>query len=67
MRDALIEKGWREGLDLEYREIEGAGHNEAAWGARFGDVLVYLFPRVESVSGVMPEPDEGVRPTGSVH
>jgi predicted alpha/beta superfamily hydrolase len=45
LRDALIEKGWRAGTDLEYREIEGAGHNENAWGARFGEVLAYLFPR----------------------
>jgi predicted alpha/beta superfamily hydrolase len=45
LRDPLIEKGWREGTDLEYREVEGAKHNEAAWGARFGDVLAYLFPR----------------------
>jgi predicted alpha/beta superfamily hydrolase len=45
LRGALIESGWREGCDLEYREIEGASHNEVAWGARFGDVLKYLFPR----------------------
>ena len=46
MRDALLEKGWREGVDLQYREVEGAGHNESAWGLRFGQVLEYLFPRV---------------------
>jgi predicted alpha/beta superfamily hydrolase len=46
LRDALIESGWRAGTDLEYREIQGARHNEAAWGARFGDVLAYLFPSV---------------------
>ena len=45
LRDALIDKGWREGVDLCYREIAGAGHNEHAWGARFGDVLGCLFPR----------------------
>jgi predicted alpha/beta superfamily hydrolase len=45
LRAALIENGWREGCDLEYREIEGASHNEAAWGARFGAVLAYLFGR----------------------
>ena len=44
LRDAFTDKGWREGLDLEYREIEGAGHSEAAWGARFGSVLAWLFP-----------------------
>ena len=45
LRDALLERGWREGVDLCYREIPGAGHNEQAWGARFGDVLECLFPR----------------------
>lgn len=44
LRDALVDKGWREGVDLCYREIPDAGHNERAWGARFGRVLEYLFP-----------------------
>ena len=44
LRDALLEKGWRAEEDLVYREFEGAGHCEGAWGARFGDVLRYLFP-----------------------
>ena len=44
LRDALLEKGWREGADLCYREVWCAGHNEQSWGARFGDVLRYLFP-----------------------
>ncbi|HUJ19919.1 MAG TPA: alpha/beta hydrolase-fold protein [Bryobacteraceae bacterium] len=43
LRDTLTETGWRAGCDLEYREIQGAGHHETAWGARFGDVLRYLF------------------------
>lgn len=41
--DELLQKGWREGVDLSYREIAGAGHNEQAWGARFGEVLRYFF------------------------
>jgi len=45
LRDALLDKGWRQGLDLAYDEIWNAGHNEEAWGARFGRVLEYLFPR----------------------
>jgi predicted alpha/beta superfamily hydrolase len=45
LRDALAAKGWREGLDMRYLEVQGAGHNEAAWAARFGQVLSYLFPR----------------------
>ncbi|HVZ66436.1 MAG TPA: alpha/beta hydrolase-fold protein [Lacunisphaera sp.] len=44
-RDTLVGKGWREGVDLAYREIPGAAHNEAAWAARIGDVLAWAFPR----------------------
>ena len=46
LRGALVEKGWREGADLRYWEVPGAGHNESAWAARFGPVLQYLFPAV---------------------
>jgi predicted alpha/beta superfamily hydrolase len=46
LRNALTEKGWCEGVDLRCSEVPGAGHNERAWGARFGDVLQFLFPRV---------------------
>lgn len=44
LRDTLVECGWREGQDLEYREYEGACHNEGAWAARLPDVLRWLFP-----------------------
>jgi predicted alpha/beta superfamily hydrolase len=44
LRDALIGKGWRPGRDLRYFEARGGGHDEAAWGRRFGSVLRYLFP-----------------------
>ena len=43
-RDALVRKGWKLGRDLHYQEIEGGTHNEAAWAARVGPVLKYLFP-----------------------
>jgi predicted alpha/beta superfamily hydrolase len=42
--ERLLEKGWRLGDDLEYVEVEGAGHSEAAWANRFEAVLRYLFP-----------------------
>jgi predicted alpha/beta superfamily hydrolase len=45
LRDALVEKGWREGVDMRCSEVPGAPHHERAWGARFGEVLQYLFPR----------------------
>ncbi|QRN97433.1 carbohydrate esterase [Archangium violaceum] len=42
--DALVGEGWVAGSDLKYTEKEGAGHNEASWAARFGDILQYLYP-----------------------
>jgi len=52
LRDALVEKQW----DLRYCEAEGAGHNEAAWGARFGAVLKFLFPPNENAVSSPPAP-----------
>ena len=49
LRGALLEKGWREFVDLRYSEVPGAGHNEQAWAARFGSILEYLFPKPEFV------------------
>jgi predicted alpha/beta superfamily hydrolase len=40
----LESKGWREGGDLQYKRFPGALHNEAAWAARFGQVLRFLYP-----------------------
>ena len=37
-------KGWQKDLDLSYRRYEGAQHNEAAWAARFGEMLRFLHP-----------------------
>ncbi|HEV3200298.1 MAG TPA: alpha/beta hydrolase-fold protein [Bryobacteraceae bacterium] len=45
LRNALLEKGWRDGIDLQYWEFPGAQHHEQAWAARFGMVLEYFFPR----------------------
>lgn len=43
LRDVLAERGWANDVNLSYREYAGAPHNEAAWGARFGDVLRWLW------------------------
>jgi predicted alpha/beta superfamily hydrolase len=40
--EVLIERGWSD-VNLTYREYEAAGHNEAAWGSRFGDVLRWMW------------------------
>jgi predicted alpha/beta superfamily hydrolase len=46
LRDALVARGWVLGADLQYTEVVGGQHNEAAWSARFGDVLRFLYPPV---------------------
>jgi predicted alpha/beta superfamily hydrolase len=39
----LRSAGRSEGKDFEFSTIEGAGHSESAWGARFDRVLSFLF------------------------
>lgn len=46
LRDALIAEGWVTGTDLQYLEVQGARHNEAAWAARTEQILKYLYPPV---------------------
>jgi predicted alpha/beta superfamily hydrolase len=48
LRDALVGKGWVLDNDLKYTEVPGGVHNEAAWAARFGDILKYLYPPVSA-------------------
>jgi predicted alpha/beta superfamily hydrolase len=43
-RDILLGKGWQLERDLHYERVEGAEHNEAAWAARVGPFLRFLFP-----------------------
>jgi predicted alpha/beta superfamily hydrolase len=43
-RDLLVSKGWQYDRDLHYERVEGAEHNEAAWAARVGPFLQFLFP-----------------------
>ncbi|HKQ99154.1 MAG TPA: alpha/beta hydrolase-fold protein [Pyrinomonadaceae bacterium] len=45
LRDALVSKGWKEGADLKYLEVEGGEHNERAWAERFNRILEFLFPK----------------------
>ena len=44
LRDALVRKGWREGVDMRYLEAKGARHDEAAWARRMPEVLAFLDP-----------------------
>ncbi len=52
LRDALVEKGWRLHDDLQYTEVEGAGHNESAWAARVDPMLRFLFPPMAQAEAV---------------
>ena len=54
LRDVLAERGWRDGEDLSYREFVGAGHNENAWGARFGEVLRWMWREPSLTGGPLP-------------
>lgn len=45
LKAMLVSKGWREGRNLHYAEIEGAGHSENDWAARVPWMLEWLFPR----------------------
>lgn len=44
-RDTLVTTGWTLGENLEYREVAGAKHTEAAWAARLPEVLRFLVGR----------------------
>jgi predicted alpha/beta superfamily hydrolase len=42
-REALLNAGYEEGRHFTYHLAAGAAHTEAAWAARFPDVLRFLF------------------------
>ncbi len=46
LKEILLANGWKSGEDFAYFEIPGAQHNEAAWAARFGEVLKFLYPPI---------------------
>ncbi|HEY4009358.1 MAG TPA: alpha/beta hydrolase-fold protein [Acidobacteriaceae bacterium] len=41
----LVDRGWRDGVDLKYLRIPNGLHNEDAWARRFDQILRFLFPR----------------------
>ncbi|MBV9266241.1 MAG: alpha/beta hydrolase [Acidobacteriaceae bacterium] len=49
LRQTLVARGWRDPETLAYYEIQGGTHSEAAWSARFGAVLAWLFPKRKGV------------------
>lgn len=40
----LLQRGWRDDIDLAYLRAPNALHDESAWAARFPQVLRFLFP-----------------------
>lgn len=44
LKEILLANGWKSGEDFAYFEIPDAKHEEAAWAARFDNVLEFLFP-----------------------
>jgi predicted alpha/beta superfamily hydrolase len=42
MRDVLIQKGYRDGVDINYQEAPEAVHNEPAWARRLPGALRFL-------------------------
>jgi predicted alpha/beta superfamily hydrolase len=44
LRDILVKRGWQEGRDLRYSEIQSGKHDEAAWALRVDPFLRFLFP-----------------------
>ena len=56
LRDALVAKGWEEGVDLAYLEAEGAPHNEVAWAERLPAILEFLLEDVvDGIRRLAPE------------
>lgn len=45
LAETLAEKGMKKGRDFTYYEEEGGQHNEASWARRFGEILLFLFPK----------------------
>ena len=41
----LVQRGWRDGIDLSYLRVPGGQHDEESWATRFDQVLRFLFPK----------------------
>ncbi len=55
LRDTLVGRGWKLGGDLQYLEVPGAEHSEAAWAARIGEVLKWIVGR-KKLGTTAPDP-----------
>jgi predicted alpha/beta superfamily hydrolase len=50
MRELLLARGYREGVDLRWVEDVGAGHHEAAWGRRFLAAVPFLLSHLRTTT-----------------
>ena len=44
LRAVLVNKGWREGVDVQFHEDERGRHDERSWARRASRMLRFLFP-----------------------
>lgn len=44
LRQALLARGWREGVDLAFEEQAGGQHDEISWASRLPGALRFLWP-----------------------
>jgi predicted alpha/beta superfamily hydrolase len=63
LRDALVEKGWRLHDDLQYTEVKGGAHSEAAWAARVDPMLRFLYPPTLPKPAITPRALAGAAAT----
>jgi predicted alpha/beta superfamily hydrolase len=52
----LLQRGWQDDIDLRYLRVPNALHDEAAWAARFDQVLRFLFPHAQINDRPKPSP-----------
>jgi predicted alpha/beta superfamily hydrolase len=55
LRDALLRKGWQQGVDLRYVEADRARPNEDAWARRMPEILSFFYgPKADAVTSPRP-------------
>jgi enterochelin esterase-like enzyme len=50
LRAVLRYQGYQDGVNLFYREVEGATHDEKSWSERIGHVFTSFFPKVDQAT-----------------
>ena len=69
LRDRLLARGFREGEEIEFMQVEGGGHTEGDWAHRAHHVLRFMYPaRTDAAEdqrprGAAPQPARRLRLT----